>query len=52
MMDLSDIPSATIEQVGMMEGILIAAATGGSSDNHIYEHLRREFMADTNGVSY
>lgn len=29
-----------------MEGILIAAATGGSSDNHIYEHLRREFMAD------
>ncbi len=30
----------------MMEGILIAAATGGSPDNHIYEHLRREFMAD------
>lgn len=30
----------------MMEGILIASATGGSPDNHIYEHLRREFMAD------
>lgn len=46
MMDLSEIPSSTIEQIAMMEGILIAAATGGSSDNHIYEHLRREFMAD------
>jgi hypothetical protein len=30
----------------MMEGILIAAATGGSSENRIYEHLRRAFMAD------
>ena len=30
----------------MMEGNLIACATGGSSDNHIYEFLRREFMAD------
>lgn len=46
MMDLSEIPSSTIEQIAMMEGILIAAATGGSPDNHIYEHLRREFMAD------
>ena len=44
MMDLSEIPSSTIEQIAMMEGILIAAATGGSPDNH--EHLRREFMAD------
>jgi len=46
MMDLSEIPTSTIEQIAMMEGILIAAATGGSPDNHIYEHLRREFMAD------
>lgn len=46
MIDLNDIPSRTIEQVEMMEGILIAAATGGSLGNHIYEHLRREFMAD------
>lgn len=30
----------------MMEGILIASATGGSPDNRVYEHLRREFMAD------
>lgn len=45
-MDPNDIPSTTVEQVAMMEGILIAAATGGSPDNHIYEHLRREFMAD------
>lgn len=44
MMDLDDIPSSTIEQVAMMEGILIAAATGGSPDNHIYEYLRREFI--------
>lgn len=46
MIDLDDTPNTTIEQVAMMEGILIAAATGGSPDNHIYEHLRREFMAD------
>lgn len=46
MMDLSEIPTSTIEQIAMMEGILIAAATGGSPDNQIYEHLRREFMAD------
>lgn len=45
-MDLNEIPSSTLEQVAMMEGILIASATGGSPDNHIYEHLRREFMAD------
>ncbi|MEG8223098.1 abortive infection family protein [Sphingomonas sp. HH69] len=45
-MDLSEIPTSTIEQIAMMEGILIAAATGGSPDNHIYEHLRRECMAD------
>lgn len=42
----NDIPSTIIEQVSMLERILISAATGGSPDNHIYEHLRREFMAD------
>lgn len=46
MIDPNDIPDTTIEQVAMMEGILIAAATGGSQDSHIYEHLRREFMAN------
>jgi hypothetical protein len=46
MIDLSEIPNTTTEQVVMMEGILIAAATGGSPDSPIYEHLRRQFMAD------
>ena len=41
-----DIPSDIIEQVTMMEGILIASATGGSPDNHSYEQLRRAFIAD------
>src|SRR5690606_18331931 len=41
-----DIPNSLVEQIAMMEGILIASATGGSPDNHIYEHLRREFMAN------
>ncbi|WDR07468.1 abortive infection family protein [Devosia rhodophyticola] len=45
-MDFDDIPSSALEQVAMMEGILVASATGGSPDNHIYEHLRREFMND------
>lgn len=43
---MDDIPESRIEQVAMMEGILIASATGGSSDGHIYEHLRREFLHD------
>ena len=30
----------------MMEGILIESATGGSDQNHVYEHLRRGFIAD------
>ncbi len=47
MIDPNDIPSTTHERVAMMEGILIAAATGGSQDNHIYVQLRREFMADS-----
>ena len=41
-----DIPSTTLCRLALMEGILIAAATGDSPDNHIYEHLRRVFMAD------
>jgi hypothetical protein len=45
-MDSDDIPSSLVEQVAMMEGILIASATGGSPDNHIYEYLRREFIGD------
>jgi len=46
MIDPDDLPSSTLERVAMMEGILIASATGGSPDNHIYEQLRRDFMAD------
>ncbi|WP_375291895.1 abortive infection family protein [Qipengyuania sp.] len=40
----SDIPDSLVEQVKMMEGILIACATGGSPDGHIYEALRRDFV--------
>lgn len=46
MIDQNDIPETIIERAVMMEGILIAAATGGSADNHVYEHLRREFVND------
>ncbi|MFC5990546.1 hypothetical protein [Limoniibacter endophyticus] len=40
-MDLDDIPSSILDQVTMMEGILIASATGGSADNCIYEPASR-----------
>ena len=30
----------------MMEGMLIDRATGGSSDDHVYQFLRRQFLAD------
>ena len=46
MIDPEELPSSIVERVAMMEGILIASATGGSSGNHIYEQLRREFMVD------
>jgi hypothetical protein len=45
-MDIDDLPDSIIERVTMMEGILTAAATGGSPDNHVYDYLRREFMSD------
>ncbi len=44
MLDMNDIPTKLVEQVGMMESILIACATGGSQESPIYEHLRREFI--------
>lgn len=46
MIDPNDIPDSIVEKVSMMEGILIASATGGSPDNHVYVLLRREFMAE------
>lgn len=41
-----DIPSNILERVEMMEGILIARATGGVGEDRIYVELRREFMND------
>jgi hypothetical protein len=46
MINPGEIPSSTIEKVAMMEGVLIACASGGSSDDHVYQYLRREFMAE------
>lgn len=43
---MNDIPDSRFERAAMMEGILLAHATGGSADGHLYEHLRREFVAD------
>jgi hypothetical protein len=42
----NDIPSKTLERAEMMEGILIARATGGSGDDRVYAELRRDFMND------
>jgi hypothetical protein len=45
-MDMEEeIPDSLVERVSMMEGILIAAATGGSHQNTIYAHLRRDLLA-------
>lgn len=41
-----ELPTSLIEQVTMMEGILIAAATGGSRDDGVYQRLRRELLAN------
>lgn len=41
-----ELPESLIERVSMMEGIMIAAATGGSHQSSVYERLRREFMAN------
>lgn len=41
-----EIPSSRIEQAAMLEGLLIARATGGTADDGIYQYLRREFMAE------
>lgn len=46
MYSFEDIPDSLVERVKMVEGILIACATGGSPDNHVYQFLRSEFMAD------
>ena len=40
----TELPSILTERVAMVESILFDCATGGSSQNDIYERLRREFV--------
>ena len=44
MSNRKDLPESLIERVKMLEGILIAAATGGDFENDLYESLRQEVM--------
>jgi hypothetical protein len=42
-----ELPETSIERATMLESIMTGAATdGSSSDNRIYEYLRRDFMLD------
>ena len=41
-----EVPSSRTERAAMLEGLLIARATGGTADDGVYQYLRREFMAD------
>lgn len=43
-----ELPTDPMEQATMLESIMTAAATDGSPDNRLYEHLRRNFMLDDN----
>ena len=43
---MDDIPTDRLEQVAMVENILVERATSPSGDGHVYEYLRREFLAD------
>ena len=47
MIDEQDIPDSVLERVKRLEQILIAAATGGSDEDQLYEDLRREVMRDS-----
>lgn len=44
MFEEADLPHEVLERATMLEGILVDAATGGSSDAAAYEFLRRDFM--------
>lgn len=46
MIDAAELPESLIEKLAMLEGTLIDAATGGSGDNALYVHLRRELVQD------
>ncbi|WP_105381425.1 abortive infection family protein [Neorhizobium alkalisoli] len=46
MIDAAELPESLIEKIAMLEGTLIDAATGGSGDNALYVHLRRELVQD------
>ncbi|TIQ62004.1 MAG: abortive phage resistance protein [Mesorhizobium sp.] len=43
-MNLDDLPDSAVERARMLEGIMIAAATDGGTDELAYGHLRREFV--------
>jgi hypothetical protein len=47
MVDESELPSSPAERAMMMENLMTERATGGMGANtHVYQYLRREFMAD------
>jgi hypothetical protein len=47
MIDESELPTSQAERAIMLEGLLVARATGDqSASNPVYEFLRREFMTD------
>lgn len=46
MFDIDEIPTALLERVEMIEGLLTARATGLAADTRVYEYLRRELMSD------
>ena len=47
MIDESEMPEEAVERASMLEGLLIATATGNHAEDRIYTLLRREFMADS-----
>lgn len=47
MVDESELPSSPAERAALMENLMTERATGGlRASTHVYEYLRREFMAD------
>jgi hypothetical protein len=41
---MDDMPETRSERLARMQGILVAAATGGCPDGHVHEILRRELI--------